>query len=48
MIVSEANEMTLDEILAANKALGTRYIINDGKIVGTENIPATDRKSEQG
>ena len=48
MIVTEFNEMTCNELLAANKVFGTRFIINDGKIVGTENIPATDRKSEQG
>ena len=48
MIVTEFNEMTCNELLAAHEVLGTRFIINDGKIVGTENIPATDRKSEQG
>lgn len=34
MIITDYNEMTLEELTACNTALGTEFEIADGKIIG--------------
>ena len=46
MIITDFNQMTISELNAIHRGLGVSFDINDGKIVGTEKIPTTDRKSE--
>ena len=48
MVITNYNEMSIFELDAINKSLGIFFEIERGKIVGTENIPVTDRESEQG
>ncbi len=46
MIITDLNKMSLEDLEIIHYHMGLSYLINDGEIVGTENIPATDRKSE--
>lgn len=48
MIIKYFDEIMLLDLIAMYYQWGLRYTINDGKIVGVEEIPAADRKSEQG
>ncbi len=47
MIIKDFNKMSLEDLEIIHYHMGLSFIISDGEIVGTENIPA-DRKSEQG
>lgn len=37
MIITDFNEMSLDDLYVINSALGMEFEINDGKIVGAVN-----------
>ncbi len=48
MIITDFNKMSLEDLEIIHYHMGISYLINDGLIVGKEEIPAADRKSEQG
>lgn len=46
MVVTELNNMTLEELEIINEALGVGFFINDGKIVDGEEIPTAPTKAK--
>lgn len=36
MIVTDFNQMTIDELITINNYLGFEFLINDGRIIGRE------------
>lgn len=48
MIITDFNEMSIEELSAINRVLQKEYIVENGKITGIEVIPAKQITTMQG
>lgn len=47
MVITDFNSMTIEELEVINATMGINFLINNGKIVGTEEIPTAPTKASR-